>query len=142
MTPAEAPRIKRLLEDLAHGDVAKKFVAINDLGQLGDPGAIPKLSEAGLGHESRAIRGCLAMALANIGHVDGIPAIKTLLGDREKYVQDEAVKALKAVAGKMKGQNLQQNPHALALARIAPHLSSKSAGELKYLLEKELGEIQ
>jgi HEAT repeat protein len=93
--PASSEGLTRLVEALRSGPTFKvRATAAVALGRMSDNRALPALAESLRVDDSFAVRAASASALGRLGDPAGLPALFDALGDRERYVVDEAREAL------------------------------------------------
>ncbi len=113
-----------------------KFYALQLLGQLGDPAALPTLLQA-LNHDSEEIRFIAVEALGKIGEPSATPALVRMLRDPSLNVRLFAIEALGRL-GRDKNRDPQNNQ--VVVSALIQALQEKLEFDRSYAA-KALGEI-
>lgn len=87
-----APRIRQLLRE--DPDEQVRVAATHALGVIGGAAAIDDLRRALDPARPDALRAAAAQALGEIGSPDGVPALRVLLGDRDRTLAVVAARSL------------------------------------------------
>ena len=92
--------VEVLIDALEDRTLYVKEAAIQSLGEIGNPSAVPHIISA-LNDKSFAIRISAVRALGKIGAVEAIPYLRKLLsGDGDGYIKEEAARALKSLSAR------------------------------------------
>ena len=93
--------VDALINALDYNNLLIREVAIQSLGKIGDPAAVPHLIPA-LSDERFAIKYSAIKALENIGDLEAIPFIKKIADtDHDTFLRAEAAKAIKKISGRI-----------------------------------------
>jgi HEAT repeat protein len=93
--------VEALINALDYNNLLIREAAIQSLGKIGDPAAVPHLIP-GLSDERFAIRYSALKALESIGDMEAIPFIQKIADtDHDAFLRDEAVKAIKNISGRI-----------------------------------------
>ena len=93
--------VEALINALDYNNLLIREVAIQSLGKIGDPAAVPHLIPA-LSDERFAIKYSAIKAIENIGDPAAIPFIKKIADtDHDPFLRDEAAKAIKTISGRI-----------------------------------------
>ena len=110
--PAAAPAWGDLLGGLRSADASERWLAVDELGQTGDPAVaehlVPMLTD-----EDTFVRMATARILGELAAPAGIPALIGALEDSEAAVREAAMVALQAATG----NDLKFDPHAAPAER-------------------------
>jgi hypothetical protein len=100
--PAEgkgAPAWNALLPNLADSNPSTRWEAVDELGRSKDPAVIPHVAPL-LRDSDLFVRMCAARVLADLGTLQGVPALIDALEDAEPTVRESAWNALRTLTGK------------------------------------------
>ena len=90
---------KVLLPNLADASPSTRWEAVDELGRSKDPAAIPHVTPL-LKDSDLFVRMCAARVLADLGTLQGVPALIDALEDSEPTVRESAWRALQTLTGK------------------------------------------
>lgn len=92
--------VEVLIDALEDRTLYVKEAAIQSLGEIGNPSAVPHIISA-LNDKSFAIRISAVRSLGKIGATEAIPYLRKLLSsDGERHIKDEAARALKSLSAR------------------------------------------
>lgn len=94
-----APGWNALLPNLADSNPSIRWEAVDELGRTKDPAVIPHLTPL-LKDADLFVRMCAARVLAELGTLQGVPALIDALEDAEPTVRESAWNALRTLTGK------------------------------------------
>lgn len=98
--PAKSePAWKSVLPNLADASPSTRWEAVDELGRSKDPAAIPHVTPL-LKDSDLFVRMCAARVLADLGTLQGVPALIDALEDGEPTVRESAWNALRTLTGK------------------------------------------
>ncbi len=96
---AGAPAWNALLPNLADANPSTRWEAVDELGRAKDPAVIPHIVPL-LKDTDLFVRMCAARVLADLGTLQGVPALIDALEDSEPTVRESAWNALRTLTGK------------------------------------------
>jgi hypothetical protein len=96
---ATAPAWNALLPNLADPNPSTRWEAVDELGRTKDPAVIPHVLPL-LRDSDLFVRMCAARVLADLGTLQGVPALIDALEDSEPPVRESAWNALRTLTGK------------------------------------------
>jgi hypothetical protein len=96
---AAAPGWTALLPNLADANPSTRWEAVDELGRAKDPAVIPHVLPL-LRDSDLFVRMCVARVLAELGTLQGVPALFDALEDSEPTVRESAWNALRTLTGK------------------------------------------
>jgi len=100
--PPSAPAVPTwhaLLPNLADANPSTRWEAVDELGRAKDPAVIPHVVPL-LRDSDLFVRMCAARVLADLGTLQGVPALLDALEDSEPTVRESAWNALRTLTGK------------------------------------------
>jgi len=97
--PPAAPAWDALLPNLRDANPSTRWEAVDELGRSKDPAVIPHVTPL-LKDSDLFVRMCAARVLADLGTLQGVPALIDALEDSEPTVRESAWNALRTLTGK------------------------------------------